>query len=340
MAITPTNTLSPFWEGPFAHPDILRFGFRYLTLSDAGQFSLVCKAWNETMEAPDIWWTLSANMKIPRFEGRKSTAKEDLQYMVSHAISARDMGCLGKFVGEAPMISAKAFETLKNTMDCYESTKKLDVTFVFVVEPLAIYRDYDEALFKELIANGDFDEEAPENKNPQENGLLIPYSLKNVNILAGHPLFKKGEGPVFSFNDEFVSDILKQCSRISKAVKVTLMRKEVPRESRKLTYSGAVDYLKERGHVIVPLCTRVYYDVLEILNKDSCPDAMDSRWEWTSSRTLDEYNVGNDKYSAVIGSFSPGLGINLDGCPLDHTDSDCIIGAVPVFPEEDLAIGH
>ncbi len=349
MAVTTTHFLPPFWEGPFGHPDISPVGFRYLNLSDAGQFSLVSKAWNEAMGTPSIWLTLSAKKKIPHIEGRISTAKKDLRYMLSHTISARQMACFGKFVGEAPTISATAFDMFKTAMDRYEPSKKLSNTFVFVVEPLAIYRDYDEALFKELIANGDFDATAPENENPKEDGLWIPYSLKNLKILAEHPLFKKGEGPVFR---NAFPEILKQCSRISKAVKVTLMRKRVPEESRNLTYSDQKNRLKEKGHVIVSLCTRGYYDLLEILNKDSCPDLEKPRW--TFSRTCDEIVVDNKENPVTIGGFAPRGGFARRGgfAPRTAAGTSGIYiasyynpatagtGAVPVFPEEVLAIEH
>ncbi len=305
-APTSNDPLAFFSAGPFPLEDIAKVGFEFLTVEDAGRFSQVCKAWNAAMQSTGIWSTLFDVEKIPRVEEGALTVQEDLRFMFPRTYSARKMACLGKFVGLVPMISAKPFEMFKTAMDPYEPNKKFSETFSFIVEPTEIYRDYNEALLEALIANGDFESQAPENKNPQENGLRIPYSLKNLKILAEHPLAKKGEGPVFS---SFDPEALTQCSRIAKTVKVTVMRKEVPEQSRNLTYSGQIECAKEKGHVLVPLCTRGYFDVVEILNKNTCADSREPRL--TYSRTSDEIKIGNDKYPLAIGCFAPGIGVDV-----------------------------
>jgi hypothetical protein len=320
-APTNNNPSVLFSAGPFPHEDIAQLGFQFLTVADAGRFSQVSKAWNAAMQRPGIWLTLFDVEKIPRIEGRVATAQEDLSFMLPRTYSAKKMACVGKFVGLVPMISEKAFEMFKTAIDAYESSKKFSETFSFIVEPIEIYRENNEALLNDLIANGDFDAKAVENKNPQENGLRIPYSLVNLKILAEHPLTNKGGAPVFA---KLRTETLKQCSTIAKRVKLTLMRKEVPRESQNLTFSDQNELLNEKGHVLVPLCTRVYFDGLEIMNSNTRP--------MTYSITSDGINIGNDKYSFAVGGFP------LGGAVVNVTTGGPIplIGAAPGIPAEEV----
>ncbi len=151
--------------------------------------------------------------------------------------------------------------------------------------------------------------------------MRIPYSLSNLKILAEHPLPRKGDGPIFA---EFRPESLAEYSTIAKRVKLTLMRKEVPGESQNLNCSDQKELLKEKGHVLVPICTRAYFDVLEILNNNNRPE--------TYSITSDEIKIGNDKYTFAIGGFPLGGGVvNLSqGIPIEP------IGAVPVVPAEEV----
>ena len=278
------------------------------------------------MQTHGIWLCLFDNEKIPRIEGRSETAKADLQWMLCHTYSARQMACLGKFVGEVPKISAKAFEMFKTEMDAYEPDKKLSDTFVWVVEPTHVHRDYNEALLNDLVANQVFDAGVLEEKKLKENGLLIPYSLKSLKILVDHPLAKKGKGAVFYC---FNLVALEQCSTIARVVKVSLMRKEVPEQSRNLYVLAQKECLKQKEHEMVSLGTRGYFDCIEILNHDTCPDK-----DETYSRTSDVFKVGEERYPLAIGDFKSGVGLGVPYqiCAPAHDT----IGAAPVFRQDSI----
>jgi hypothetical protein len=293
-----TNNLA----GPFPNKDMLRYGSQFLKPADIYHTALVCQAWHTAMQFPGVWFQMFASEKIPCIEGRTITAKEDFKFMDAITYSARKIACLGQFVGEVPMISANDFNKLQTAMDPYEPGKTMSQTFKVMVEPTHIHRAYDKALLYALVANGDFDLEAPENSNLESQGLLIPYSLKNLQILAEHPLIKKGKGAVFAY---FKLDVLNQCNTPLKTVNVHFMRIEVPEQSRNLTYAGQKNRLKENGYEIIPLITRLYFDVVEILTKGTCPDRQEGQ-RFTYSRTSDVTRYGHDVSHVAIGAFSPG----------------------------------
>ncbi|MGC1878282.1 MAG: hypothetical protein WA678_02755 [Rhabdochlamydiaceae bacterium] len=319
-----TNNLA--W--PFPTEDTLQYGSQFLKAADICHAAQVCKVWNTAMQNPDIWLQMFKNEKIPRIEGRTITAKEDFKFMDAITYSARKIACLGRFVGEVPMISANDFNKLQTAIDPYEPGKTMSQTFKVMVEPTHIHRAYDATLSVTLTLTGDFDLNAPENSNLERERLLIPYSLKNLKILAEHPLIKKGEGPVFS---HFNSEVLSQCNHTLKTVNVHFMRIEVPEQSRNLTYADQKNRLKEDGYEIIPLITRLYFDVVEILTKDTCPDRKEEQ-QSTYSRTSDVLHSGNNVYPMAIGGFAPGAGVHVDDDYL--VDADDIRGAAPGVPAE------
>jgi hypothetical protein len=327
-APTNNNPSVLFSAGPFPHEDIAQVGFQSLTLVDAGRFSQVCKAWNAAMQSPGIWLTLFDVEKIPRIKGRVATAQEDLRFMLPRTCSAKQMAPLGRFVGVVPLVNPVVFEIFRTIVDPYDSTGKMSETWVFVVEPESIYRDdVDEDLLKALKTEGDFDTDA-EIDDLKKQGVLIPYSLKNLKVCADHPVTNKGT-KVFGY---FNADVLQQCSTISKAVRVTLMRKEVPESTRNKTWPQQIDELAENGHVPVKLSTRGFYNATNILNKGTCPDNYDGS-RYTFSRTSDEVKAGNDVRPSAIGGFALGAGVSVYAFFDPAYD---YYGAAPGVPEEVL----
>src|SRR6202044_2889615 len=108
-------------------------------------------------------------------------------------------------------------------------------------------------------------------------------SLKNLKVCAEHPVTNK-DTAVFCYFDP---DALTHRSTISKAVRITLMRKEVPESTRNKTWNEQKEELAEKGHAPVALCTRAYYNAGNILNTGTCPDKQEGK-HYTYSRTSDE----------------------------------------------------
>jgi hypothetical protein len=216
------------------------------------------------MQYPGIWLQMFEDEKIPRIKGRATTANEDFRFMKAVTYSIRKIGCLGRFVGEVPMISAEDFNKLQNKMDPYEPDKKMCETFRVIVEPTHIHRDYDKSLLDALIKEGDFDPNDPRNSNLESQGLLIPYSLKNLKILAEHPLSQKSTKSVFN---HFCPNVLDHFGSPLETVHIDFMRIKIPKQSRHLTYDGQRKMLESNGHEIMPLRTRLYFDVVEMLTE-------------------------------------------------------------------------
>jgi hypothetical protein len=327
----------PFSSGPSPHVDTVGRVSQLLGLAGVIPCTRVCKAWHNTMQDLSIWFTLFDAESIPRIEGRVATAREDFQFMYPRTHSAKQMAPLGRFVGIVPQVNPVVFEIFRTMEDPYDPTRKMSETWVFVVEPESIYRDdVDEDLLKALKAKGDFDTDA-EIDDLKKQGLLIPYSLKTLKVCADHPVTSKGT-KVFGYFD---ADVLKQCSAISKAVRVTLMRKKVPESTRNKTWCQQKEELAENGHVPVKLSTRGFYHATNILNKGTCPDKQKGIRS-TYSRTSDEVKEDNNVRPSAIGGFALGAGVRVNDL---FARTNACSGAAPAVPEEvlrplDIGSGH
>lgn len=321
----------PFSLGPSPHVDTVGHVSQLLGLAGVMPCTLVCKAWHNTMQDPSIWFALFDTESIPRIEGHDvAAAKEDFQFMYPRTHSARQMAPLGRFVGIVPPINQVVFEVFKTIVDPYDPTRKMSETWMFIVEPESMYRDDgDEEFLNALKTEGDFNTDA-DISELKKQGVLYPYSLKNLKVSADHPVTNKGT-KVFNY---FEPEALKQCSTISK-VCVTLMRKDVPESTRNKTWPQQKAELAENGHVSVKLCTRAFYNATNILNKRTCSDKKEENRSTYSG--TEEIKIGNDKCVVVIGGFALGVGvIVIDGIGSAHPHN----GAVPVLPREVLAIEH
>jgi hypothetical protein len=317
----------PFSFGPSPHVDTVGRVSQLLGLAGVIPCTLVCKTWHNTMQNPSIWFTLFDTESIPRIaEHDVDTAKEDFQFMYPRTHGAKQMAPLGRFVGIVPQVDPVVFEVFRTMMDPYDPTRKMSETWVFVVEPESIHRDdVDEVLLNALKTEGDFDTDA-EIDDLKKQGVLIPYSLKNLKVCADHPVTNKGT-KVFGY---FNADVLQQCSTISKAVRVTLMRKEVPESTRNKTWPQQKAELAKNGHVPVKLSTRGFYNATNILNKGTCPDKQEGTRS-TFSRTSDEIKFGNNVRPSAIGGFAPGAGVYVYYNPHNANDNR---GAAPAVPAE------
>jgi hypothetical protein len=318
------NNATPFQAGPFPNNDILQYCMQFVKPTEIASCAQVCKSWETTMQLSSLWWHLFDQEKIPHVEGHdQTTAMQDFKLIYPMTYSKKNMACLGEFIGSVPNLSQEVFDTLMTGMDPYEPEKKMSKTFVVVVEPTHILRLFHQALFDDLVKNGDFDVKTAAIDSLKENGLIIPYSVKNLKILGEHPLNKKGNGLVFNSNSLAILD---QYNTIAKTVNLSIMRLEVPKESLNLPYLKQKELLKKYGQAMAPLCTRLYFDLGEVLTKGTCPDKKAeplSSYTWTS----DELQT-DASHSLILGGFSPDSGLDF---MLDEINSTVhpSLGSVP-----------
>ncbi len=129
------------------------------------------------MQHPSIWFILFETESIPLIDGHDvNAAQEDFQFMYLRTFTAKQMAPLRQFVGIAPRIDQGVFEIFRTVMDPYEPPKKMNETWIFVVEPESIYRkgdSVDDKLLKALKNEGDFKTNA-ETGDLKKQEALIP----------------------------------------------------------------------------------------------------------------------------------------------------------------------
>ena len=321
----------PFHLGPFPNNDIFQYGMQHLTVADISTINQVCKAWNTTTQSPSFWLSMFETLKIPCVEGHEiETAKEDFIFLRRITHSAKKMACLGKLIGSMPRLSPEFFNTLKNAMDPYEPHKKMSETFVVVVEPTHIqWPDCDPSLLDDLVKNGEFDATVELQHVFTDQGIQVPYSLKNLKILAKYAAAKQGIKSVF--NEAFLGDgplkqILAQCSQMAKTAKVTIMRREAPPQSFNKSDLQQQILLKQHGHEMAPLSTRFYFNLGMLLAKDD--QVALSKY----SHTSDQVKLDKKVCSVVIADFAVPGGI----CFHCGGAANKEVGAVPILSAQVL----
>lgn len=317
MATTSNNNaLVPFHFGAFPVSDVFMYASKYLPIADMATSAQVSKTWNVFVKNQPIWAFLYDAEKIPHIIGRgPETIMEDFLFMAQRVYGAvKIRGCLGEFVRKViPAIS----------LDRFMKLKKANETMIIPVEPEFIFRRYEKELFDDLVKNGDFDPKAPENANPELRGLMIPYTTKNLKILAEHPLSKVVDGPVFR---QFDHDVLEQCNSKATGVKVSIMEKGVPNQTRQKDRDAQINVLKKNDDEMVPLHTLLYVDVIDILRTGNCAHQKEGDLRWTYARTSD--TVQKQGYHAsvifpvVIGGYNKDKTIGLTGL--------CVFGAANI----------
>lgn len=347
----------PFFDSPGPNLDTTSVVISNLGLDAVMVCSLVSRAWNTVMQHGVIWSVLFDIEKVPRvseMDGNSTSLKEDFQYMYLRTASTRKkMAPLGCFVGIIPNIDFAKHTVFKTSYDAYDPTQKMDKTWEYVCTPLYIHRKYengDEKLVGLLKTKGDFElqkteedfmllgpqggfeteVETDETKELKKTGLLIPFTFRNLIVVANYVGEKRGIR-VFGFVDP---EVLNQCSGVpNRVVKVTQMRKEIPESTRNKTPTEQQAGLAQKGHKVVDLQTRALYNVLNILNKGTCPDSSKEDQEIYYSNTSTEITIGNDNFPVVIEGFGSYAYADID-VSHDEGQADEVIGAVPVVPAE------
>ncbi len=299
---------------PFPNIDVMHYSLQFMPLSALGRCSAVCRAWSKQMNSPNLWLTMFDIEKYPRVEDGFPTAKEDFRFMHQCIYSAGKMAPLGQFVGVGgvPMISRETFERMKNEMDPVEKNIKMHVKHRFLVEPTHIFRDgFNKALYDDLIANGDFND-----RDLKDGGMMIPYSAKNVKVLARHPAQGyEYPNPVFAFTDAHMASTFNQCSKVATKVNVSIHRMDAPVETVQKVFDAQNAWLQSNKYIMASFTQRLYFLVIEILTTGTCPDK-----DEVTTRTSDLVKVRDnsanppveEEIPVSIGNFEPGIGLFID----------------------------
>jgi hypothetical protein len=303
MSLEATNSnslVSPFYYGPFSdQADALAYGSRFLSVEKICSCFTVCKNWSAALRLSEIWLYKSDEERFPRIEGREKNGYEDFKFMYPRTLSARRINILGQFVGNVPMITAKAYEWFRTAMDTYEPMKKICDTFVIIVEPPKIRLDFDSDLLKEIYKRHPTELSAFESLKESElerlkkDGIHVPYTTNDLVILGEH-IAKKNKKTLF-FDGTLGNDHhlwnKRETSLLTDNAKVYFMRIATvkgPQNSAEMKCAKRL--LKSQGLEMAPLCTRVYYEMMESLLKGTFPTA----GQIGSTLTSDAYSTGMD----------------------------------------------
>lgn len=313
-----------------------------LELSDVPRYSKVSQLWNDIMRSNPIWSFLSEKEKIPRVLGENRHREADFKFLFPITLGARKAACLGQFIGEGPTITEEQFNFLNENDTPFAPAKKNHETWKIVVEPTSFhrnnwsyYRTDSVSLFDIFVENGNIDKKFHKDRDCDTQGLIIPYTTRNIMLLAEHPVSQKDDGTVFG---PLCSATQEQCNTTLKKVNVYFMRIKVPEQLRSLTHTEQKEELRKAGCEVAPYRIRLYSDVVDILTTGTCPDCKKITGPRQASYAYTSDNVYDDLYlnhPVTIGNFTPEDGI--------FVRSYCIgspigIGAVPGFPAEDRSL--
>jgi hypothetical protein len=157
-----------------------------------------------------------------------------------------------------------------------------------------------------------------------EYELEIPFSFPNLVELSKYPLAGQENGPVFEYVNLIV---LEQCKARATKVGIYFMRSNILEKSRSETYPQQEALAKNLNQEIVPLIVRALAHSTKILKSRQCPDGHTPRL--TYSRTVDCIRSGTVSYQVILGSFVPGVGVDVSGSIIDAYDSHGVAPGVP-----------
>jgi hypothetical protein len=303
---TTNNTPPAFLDGPFPHPDLVRGVLQSFEVQDIAHCALVSKAWEKAMNAPGVWLTMFDNEKIPRIPSRADTVKEDFKFMSKITLSKRQAAPLGVFVGEVPPISESTFKFLKYGKDGFEPSKYNDKTHVVIVEPTHFIIPYDADFAQNFddwfVVKAPFGNFEAEYRvagydieiDDAKTQMKIPYSWFSMLKLAQRSWTKTDR--LFDKDiDHVVSKIFKDTVKFSETVNVYIMRINPPEIVKEKKCIVQKQIMKSKGYEIARFTPRIYFNMIELLNKGKCPDGT------LSMRTLDRVEFVDEDLSSGLG---------------------------------------
>jgi hypothetical protein len=271
MSVEATNSLSPFHFGPFSDQvDTLAYGSQLLSMDDVCNCSMVSKAWNNAINNNSgIWLHNFDKEKIPRIEGIVKTARTIFQFMYRKTYSARKIPH-GRFIGEVPMLTEKAFNWFAMAKDPIDPEKYVRDTFVILVEPTHIQVSCDDETEKNELLEFVTQEGGAKAEVVSENTVNLPHTKRNLLAFSRY-LESKGEKISVEENLHLEEEELQQIQEtVLKTANVYFMR--IP--SFEASEYADLRQIKNHGLEIMPLRPRLYYNIIETIAKGHCIDGI------------------------------------------------------------------
>jgi hypothetical protein len=276
MSVEATNSLSPFHFGPFSDQvDTLAYGFQLLSVDDVCNCSMVSKAWNNAINNNSgIWLHNFDKEKIPRIEGIVKTARTVFQFMCRKTYSARKIPH-GRFIGEVPMLTKRAFEWYAKAKDPIDPEKYVRDTFVILVEPTHIQVSCDGETDQKKLLEIVYEERGVKAEVVSNNTVNLPHTTRNLLAFSRY-LESNGEKisveiNIRDFNNFDDEEELQQIQEtVLKTANVYFMRIQ----SFGDRLYDHLSHIKNHGLEIMPLRPRLYYNLIETVAKGHCIDAI------------------------------------------------------------------
>ncbi|MES2199115.1 MAG: F-box protein, partial [Chlamydiota bacterium] len=304
------------------------------TTSDLGSSCRVSKVWKKLIDSPQaqvFWKEASIREGVPMVQGENRDHKDDFRFLRSITISKKVIGkYLGEVVGDVPLMSEDLFIRLKTEKDSFEPKKSQRKTHVVIIDPSALKitvspnRPLDTDATGILVA-------VPFAKRtkivPKE--LTVPFTLRNIKMLATYPLAGKENGPVFDSNSW--PEVFNLCNIPPDRNKILIMRRKVvAKNSFFYGNTGQNAFVTKRTWKVVSIRQRGFYDAIEILKTGKCPDGRNPR---THARSAQRVRWNGRYYNAEIGGFTPGLGVGFTGSDYASPHAGVVPGIYAEVPE-------
>ncbi|MES2199572.1 MAG: hypothetical protein V4489_05350 [Chlamydiota bacterium] len=289
--------------------------FRPEITSDLNNFRLVNKTWKRVIDGSEgqiLWKEASIREGVPIVQGEDRNYKDDFKFLRPITISSKIIGkYLGEVVGEVPLIRKAVFDRLKCEKDSFEVGKFQRDTHVVIVDPakLKITISPDRPL--ELDETGTLIELPVKERAWIVNAeLTVPFSFKNLRMLANYPLEKIGMGPVFNKGVEnFGCEVFERCDTPPDQNRILIMRREVFGSDMLFNAKQHQRALvTNRGWKVVTVRQRGFYDVIMILKTGTCPDGAGPL---TYARSAESVRCKGLDHKAAVGGFSSKTGLSV-----------------------------
>ncbi|MES2200223.1 MAG: hypothetical protein V4489_08660 [Chlamydiota bacterium] len=288
-------------------------GFEEKTTSDLNSLRLVNKVWKGVIDGPEgrvLWRRVSIGEGVPIVQGESRDHKDDFRFLLPITISSRIIGkYLGEVVGEVPLMREDVFTRLKHEKDSFEVRKFQRDTHVVIVDPSKLKITVSPNRPLRLDATETL-EEVPVAERDQivKAELTIPFSFKNLRMLAAYPLAGKEKGPVFE--GESAPEVFELCNTPLDQNGILIMRRKVVGRNRVFNgEQGQNALVTNRGWKVVTVRQRGFYDAIEILKTGTCSD---NRAPYTYARSAERISQEVEEATVgIIGGFAPNVGVFL-----------------------------
>jgi hypothetical protein len=231
------------------------------------------------------------------------------------------------------------------------TASKIKDSFQMIVEPQFFKRLYEKNLVDDLVKYGDF--ERGKAQSSAQKGVMVPYTLKNVIVLANHPLKHHPDfhGVRICVNETWMDEdskgmrkffinrnaVFDRCNVLAEKVNIYFTREKATFEIRNLTYYSKLTLVKKHNCQITPLRVRAFFNLIEKIETGAWPDDL---WENGAQEihTAETFRV-YDEQERITLCECPAImtfdeeRMDIDPDPLDN---NVIYGMAPGFPAEEV----